>query len=495
MSFAIYVRVSEVGEREGESFGSPEEQESAARAWTERNDAEVGEVVVELDVSGKKDESERKLGRLVEACESGELEGIIFYDLDRFSRDRLSGGMILRRLRECKARAVFVRQGIDTGAKASGQNLVLNILLDVAEDQWERNRLARIVGSQRAAERGLHLAARPPTGYRWVDRQKGGRAQTASGGIGRLEPDPKMAKKVKQAFRLRAAGVSFEEIGRMLGLAGKSSARAIIKNRVYLGEAKVPTEDKGKSKVIKAAHKPLVTVEEWEAANARGGGYARRSGVWSALTRLSGLARCAGCGQRLAVGSMGGKAPYYACTAEKCTKRTGIRASVLDEHVGLVLTEAVYAEVPEVMAILAGDDRYQRAIDAVTAAQDELETYRAEIKVSDVGAEAWKRDMASRKAALDLARSELRGISQTQEAYSAPIPVTADQWAAAPKEERVALVESAMDRDRLARFVDRVIVHPVGRGKRVPAALRTEVFFHGAEAPWAAPVVEEAEAA
>jgi hypothetical protein len=147
------------------------------------------------------------------------------------------------------------------------------------------------------------------------------------------------------------------------------------------------------------------------------------------------------------------------------------------------------------MAILAGDDRYQRAIDAVTAAQDELETYRAEIKVSDVGAEAWKRDMASRKAALDLARSELRGISQTQEAYSAPIPVTADQWAAAPKEERVALVESAMDRDRLARFVDRVIVHPVGRGKRVPAALRTEVFFHGAEAPWAAPVVEEAEAA
>ena len=53
--FAIYVRVSEVGGREGESFASPEEQEAAARAWAER----VGEDVyfeedecVDLDVSG-----------------------------------------------------------------------------------------------------------------------------------------------------------------------------------------------------------------------------------------------------------------------------------------------------------------------------------------------------------------------------------------------------------------------------------------------------------
>ena len=53
--------------------------------------------------------------------------------------------------------------------------------------------------------------------------------------------------------------------------------------------------------------------------------------------------------------------------------------------------------------MLEGDDRYQRALDAVESARVELETYRATIKVSDVGAEAWKRDVATRQAALDLA--------------------------------------------------------------------------------------------
>ena len=39
--FAIYVRVSEVGDREGPGFGSPEEQEAAAREWAERAGVEV----------------------------------------------------------------------------------------------------------------------------------------------------------------------------------------------------------------------------------------------------------------------------------------------------------------------------------------------------------------------------------------------------------------------------------------------------------------------
>ena len=39
--FAVYVRVSEVGDREGPSFGSPEEQEVAAREWAERAEIEI----------------------------------------------------------------------------------------------------------------------------------------------------------------------------------------------------------------------------------------------------------------------------------------------------------------------------------------------------------------------------------------------------------------------------------------------------------------------
>jgi DNA invertase Pin-like site-specific DNA recombinase len=497
-ALAVYVRVSEVGERDGPSFGSPEEQEIAAREWAERAGLEVyfdTEECVDLDVSGATAVTERRLGRLIERCEAGEFGGIIVRDERRFARDEIAGGVALDRLTEAGCRLKATWSGFDTGPFGEDvtpeSRMVFDFFMAIGKAERARNRLARVKGSQRKAAKGFHLAARCPIGYRWVGREKGGRTPTAEGGCGKLEIDPVMGKKVREAFRRRAAGVSFEELGKFLGLAGKSSARAVIRNRVYLGEARVVTERKGESKIVKNAHKPLVTPAEWEAANARGGNYTQRAGVWSALTRLSGLAKCPGCEHNLSVGSSRG-APYYSCTAEGCKKRTGIAAAALDEHVGLLLTEAVYAEVPEVLAILAGDDRYQRALDAVAAAQEELDTYRAEIKVSDVGAADWKRDLASRQAALDVARAALRDVPRTQEAYSAPIPVTAEQWSAASKDERVALVEHAMDRDRLARFVDRVVVHPVGRGRKVPAADRTSVYFIGAEAPWAAPVVEEA---
>lgn len=484
--FGVYVRVSEIGDREGASFGSPEEQEAAARAWAERAEVEVEEPTIELDVSGATAVSKRALGKLIERCESGDLEGIIVRYEDRFARDLIEGSMALRRLHECGARLVATASGFDSQHLTPDKEMVFNIMMSVGQAQRDKNRLARIEGSRRAAERGLHLAARPPTGYRWVDRQKGGRVQGEEKGIGRLEQDPVMGPKVAEVFRRRANGESYEKLAAYLGLAGKSSARAIITNRVYLGEATVPTERKGETRVIPAAHDPLVTHEEWERANAVGGAYAPRSGRWSALARLNGLARCANCEKPLAVGSMGGRQPYYACTAEGCTKRTGIRAGALDEYVGELVTQAVLDEVPEVIAILAGDDRYQRALDAVEQARQELDEYRTEIRVSDVGAEAWRRDVAARKTALDLARAELRAIPPVREAYSDHIPVTPAQWAESSKEERAQIVEAAMDRDRLARLVDRVIVKPCGRGKRLPVEQRADVYFVGAEVAVAA---------
>jgi len=482
--FGIYVRVSEVGEREGESFGSPQEEEPAAREWAERNGVEVDdEPVADLDVSGATAVAERGLGRLIERCESGELEGIIVRYHDRFARDVIAGALALQRIHDCGARLIATASGFDSKNLNSDSRMIFNIQMSIAQAQRERNREARLRGAQRAAERGLHLAARCPIGYRWADRQKGGRRPSEGGGIGRLEIDPVMGPKVQEAFRRRANGESFEKLAKLLGLAGKSSARAVIRSRVYLGEASVPTERKGEQKVVPNAHEPLVTAEEWERAQAAGGSWVPRSGKWSALARLGGLARCSGCGKALAVGSMGGREPYYACTAEGCSKRTGIRASVLDTYVSSLVLQAVLDEVPEVLAVLAGDDRYQRAMDAVEAARHELESYRAEIRVSDVGAENWKRDVAARKAALDLARKELRSIPATHEAYTGKIPVTAAQWADADVDGRTAIIEAAMDRDANARLVNRVIVKPCGRGKRVPPAERVEVWFVGAEKP------------
>jgi resolvase-like protein len=75
--FDIYIRVSEVGAREGESFGSPDEQEAACRAYADSRGWEVDEAITELDVSGATPVDGRELGRLVRKCEAGESAGIL----------------------------------------------------------------------------------------------------------------------------------------------------------------------------------------------------------------------------------------------------------------------------------------------------------------------------------------------------------------------------------------------------------------------------------
>jgi hypothetical protein len=38
-----------------------------------------------------------------------------------------------------------------------------------------------------------------------------------------------------------------------------------------------------------------------------------------------------------------------------------------------------------------------------------------------------------------------------------------------------------------AQFIDRVVVRPVGQGRRAPVAERVEVYLLGAEEPWTEP--------
>jgi DNA invertase Pin-like site-specific DNA recombinase len=475
--FCIYVRVSEVGDREGESFGSPAEQEAAAREWAERHRVEVEpEPVIELDVSGAKAADDRALGRLIERVERSELEGIIVRYEDRFARDMIEGCLALRRIRDAGGRLVASASGFDSANLDASPDKVtwFHIQMAFAENIRTKNKLARVRGSQRAAERGLHLANRAPIGYRWADRQKGGRRPSEGGGVGRIEPDPVMAPKVKDAFKRRAEGESFESLAKMLGLSSKTSARAMIRNRVYLGEATVPTARKGESQVIKKAHPPLVTEEQWERANAAGGTYKPRTGEWADQARAGGLVYCSACKRRLSVGRAGRPGstfPSYQCTAEGCPgPRVGVRMDRMDDFVTALLMHAITTEVPEVVAVLAGDDRYQRALDAVETARAELDAFVETVSVTDIGKGAWVKGKIARQAALDLARETLR---------TTPAPT-----AVSKKRGKLMTFEQALpgiERESNARFIDRIVVKPVGRGKRVPIGERVDIWFVGAE--------------
>ncbi len=485
--FAIYVRVSEVGDREGESFGSPAEQEAAARAWAERTGVTVSEVVTELNVSGATPIEERELGRLIRLCEAGELAGIIVRYEDRFARDIIEGGRALQRLHECGARLIATATGFDSAELNSQSRLIFNIMMSVGQAQRERNREARLAASQRAAKRGVYLAGRPPLGY---SRQADGR----------IFPQAEAKPLMREVFRRRAKGETLKALRDLLRRQGagiethdlratkpekqtlqpfaeltEQGVRHLLKNRAYLGEATVTSGSKGKPDVIPNAHPAIVTPAEWERAQAAGGPYHPKNGKHAARARLRGLVYCPN-GHRLKVGGGRQGRTHYVCTTEHCDARVGIWAEQMDDYVGYLLQSAIVSNEPHLIAVLEGDDRYQRALAAVEAAHRELEMYRAEVRVSDVGAEAWKRDVAVRQAALDAARAELRNTpapEPTRKARGGPI--TFEQ--ALP----------GLERDSNARFINRVVVKPAGQGKRVPVAERVDVYFVGSDQAWTEP--------
>jgi DNA invertase Pin-like site-specific DNA recombinase len=94
-----YIRVSQVGDRNGDGFISPEVQEQAIRSWSERNGVQVVIEPHELNVSGGT--MERPVfGAIMEKVRAGNSGGIAVYKLDRFARNLLGAISTLAELGE-----------------------------------------------------------------------------------------------------------------------------------------------------------------------------------------------------------------------------------------------------------------------------------------------------------------------------------------------------------------------------------------------------------
>jgi hypothetical protein len=152
---------------------------------------------------------------------------------------------------------------------------------DQATEAWDAS-------NRRAIERGIHFTNRPPFGYgRGEDR--------------RLVPDPATAPLVREMFQRRAARDSWRSIAAWLNDAnprenGRSwtsrNVATMIKNRAYVGEAFHGSHRNAD------AHEPIVSLPEWEAANAVKGGPGaiyERSALLAGLIRSRAAAtRCGG---------------------------------------------------------------------------------------------------------------------------------------------------------------------------------------------------------
>ena len=464
--FDVYVRVSRLGERSEDE--ATEVYEAQCRAWADRAGVAIDEVAEETDVSGATAVAERRLERLIQRVEGGESEGIITPYLDRFGRDLIEGALAYRRLKLAGGRLVCVNDGVDSDRP--GDEFQFQIRMVIAEDYLRRTRSNFQAAIEHAAARGVYLASRPPFGYRKDED-------------GRLVVDEARAALVVEVFGRRAAGANVGELTRFLQAEGieitKSGVRAILANRAYVGEMKLPTGVKGQQKVVKNHHPPILTEQRWEAGQVKHDFVPRNGRTQDA--RLRGLVYCATCGKRCKLtlyGPPDNRKTNYTCTYDRCTAHAGMRVSKLDPYVDGVLMQAAADHEPHVEAVILGDSRYQDALAAVDEARQAFEEFRDSVELQrQLGIDGFAKGLKVRKQALELARRELAKVRPPSPANGSgkhgKRKMTFDEFIA------------EYERDRNAQFIEKIILKPAGRvGSRVPPVeQRVDVYFAGADKP------------
>jgi DNA invertase Pin-like site-specific DNA recombinase len=394
----IYVRVSDVKGRAGDSFISPKDQEERCRALAQSRDFKVGEVLTDLDVSGGK-MRRPQLDRAITRIEDGTSGGIIVAKLDRFARTLVGGLQTLEQINDLDG-VVIVADGEFDTSTATGE-LVLNMMLSLAQFELRRIRESWQGAKRHAVDRGIHIAPRIPPGYRRDEKTR------------KLVPDGKHAKTMTLAFSEAANGATYARIAELLnsrslpvwsgeGTWQPNRIKRLLANRVYLGEAR-----SGNGHVNADAHKALVSEPTWNLAQRRapkGPALSARAG-----TLLAGLCRCASCS--FAMRSQGARkrsVPIYRCTTTTLHGRCPAPTSISEKRVNDYVLEQFLAHtlVSLEQAPALKDDDVELALAAAEAERSYRDALtnvelRAKIGATDhdrmVGLlyDAWQRALAA----------------------------------------------------------------------------------------------------
>lgn len=474
-----YIRVSRRAGREGESFIAPEVQRKKIAEWAKLHDVEIVQWWEELDQSGAKLERpmfQQALAR----CEAGETGGIVVARLDRFARSAVDALSSIRRLTDADARLVSVEDNFD-GSTPMGR-FAIGILTLIAELELERIKGGWEAAVSEAVGRGIHISARPPTGYTRDEE-------------GRLLRDEPAASVVAEAFRKRATGASWAELARFLEEQevyppsgnkhwSKAGVSALIKNPVYLGQAR-------SGKVVKeGAHEALVTRAEFDAAQATKKSLLRqRDGSIASQAMLGGLARCAGCGHTLKITgntdrTSGQRYPIYYCVGRyasgPCPARANARASLLDQYVEAQVLRALQAEDGLLAQAVAASEQIEVAARSVTEAEHELDLFVNNPKLlSLLGEQKFLEGLETRQRALDDARAALAETrSQSALAEELGDGDLLAAWPALKVQERRRLMHGLLDGVVVTR-ADRRGRHARPIGERTQVVLRGGSILEG----------------
>jgi site-specific DNA recombinase len=457
-TYAAVVRVSHLGKRKqgSDSFHADGDQVAAVEAWAKANGARVAVLPAELNVSGGLPIEKRpSLLAAIEGVERGVYAGIVVAYLSRLGRNVAEQLRTWSRVEAAGGEVVSIKEGIDTST-ASGR-LHRNLLISI--DAHEREQHAERFDERRrfATEAGIWQRRQLPRGYR-------------KGKDRRLKPDPEKRKEVVATFGDYLKGTTISELARRLNMT-QSGVRALLRNRVYLGELKV-----GKY-VNPDAHERLVDQQTFDEAQRKLANNSRPARSASGPALLAGLVRCGSCGHvmtRTGRGQNGRKHDHnYMCvkqhSGEACPAPAGIAATRLDRFVERV----ALAELRRLQVEVAETDGVAEAQAAVASAELELDAYLDAVKASDIGPEAFAAGASKRSKIVEAAKDVLYAELARRPADAA-LGSGADAWQDLNTHERNALLRS---------LLAAVIVRPAGKGRRVPVEDRTRVVAYGTELP------------
>ncbi len=391
------------------------------RAYAAQHGLQVEILEPELDVSGAK-KSRPILDKVLAGVESGQYAGVMVAQLDRLSRLHITDALaVIERVESAGGRVIAVAEAFDVGTPEG--RMARNMFLSVAAMMRERMANGFVQAKKQAVERGIWGAPKVPLGYQ-CQRAK-------DGGDGKLHPKEPEATLVREAFQMKAKGVGMSDISRHLGR-GTSACTSLLSNRVYRGEIHV----QGFPPNLEA-HEPLVTEDEWRAAQ------------WVKTRRLRGepallgsaLMRCTGCRR-----GMSRSNGYYRCkrdhgVAGTCEAPAWAKVQDADE----IVERAVLVHLGKRLRIEAreGTDSLRRATDAADRAEVELQEFQRAVDLADVGAEYVAEGLKKRVEAVEAARRELASIR------AADKPEVAHDirgvWPTLTVEEKQAVIRGAID--------------------------------------------------
>lgn len=455
----IYVRVSDVRGRSGDSFISPKDQEERCRALAKARGYRTGEVFTDLDVSGGK-MRRPELDNAIARIEEGVSGGIIVAKLDRFARTLVGGLQTLEDINQLGG-AVIVADGEFDTSTATGE-LVLNMMLSLAQFELRRIRETWAASKRHAVENGIHVSRHAPPGY-------------ARGADRRLQLDPGRAEPVREAFAMAAAGEPYARVADHLtghGISTPSNrVKRLLQNRAYLGEAR-----NGHGDVNASAHPALVDEITWNLAQ-------RPQADAPTLTRtannlLSGLVRCASCSFAMRPQqARGTTVAAYRCTTVtahgRCPGPSTISASRVERY---AVDQFLAAAGTAMFASVETGDDDQAAGLAIMAAE---RSYRSAL--TDLG-------LREQIGDADHAQLVAKLHAQWQEALAAapapsprrPAADIVDIHGLVARLERDGNVQDL--RELLASAIQAVFVRPAAsRQKNLPVSDRVKVVFHDEE--------------